>query len=137
MVLPNLIHPINITIEQWSEPETIYDDDFREPIQQAARAETKVVKGQPNWDLQSSANTTKGGIESEAAGYVLFRYIDLNAAGVTLKQQDRITKMGHIDTDVYIIGLRPTGHYPDQDGAALVKAFFTDRAPSRGVVEHQ
>jgi phosphoribosylaminoimidazole (AIR) synthetase len=95
------------------------------------------VKGQPNWDIQSSSTATKGGIESEAAGYVLFRYIDLSAAGVTLKQQDRIIKMGHIDTDVYIIGLKPIGHYQDQNGASLVKAFFTDRAPSRGVPEHQ
>lgn len=130
--MPNLIHPINITIEQWSEGETIYDDDFREPVQQAARVETKVVKGQPNWDLQE-ASSTKGGVEQDASGYVLFRYIDLNAQGITLKRQDRFIKMGHLDTDVYIIALKPIGHYPDQNGASLVKAYFTDRAPSRGV----
>lgn len=130
--MPNLIHPIDITIEQWSEAETIYDDDFREPIQQAARVEAKIVKGQPNWDLDEST-ASKAGAEQEASGYVLFRYIDLESKSITLKRQDRIAKMGHLETDVYITALKPVGHYQDQNGASMVKAYFTDRAPSRGV----
>lgn len=131
--MPNLIHPIDIHVEQWSEPETLYDDDFREPIQQAARTEIKVVKGQPKWDTKEGIEVTKGGVAETSAGYVLFRYTDLNKASIALKLNDRIVKMGHLDVDVYIIGLRPMGHYPDQNGASLVKAFFADRTPSRGV----
>jgi len=83
------------------------------------------------WYDDDRANPTRAGSESEANGYVLFRYVDLAAVSLSLKQGDRIVKMGTINTDVYITSLRPEGHYPDQSGPALVKAFFRDRNPSK------
>jgi hypothetical protein len=35
------------------------------------------------------------------------------------------------ELDVYVTKLRYEGHYPDQHGPGLVKAFFNDRAPER------
>ena len=64
-------------------------------------------------------------------GYVLFRRIDLDTAGITLQRQDRFSKLGHVETDVYIVRLEHTAHYPDQGGPTLVKAYFEDRGPSR------
>jgi len=133
MVQPNLIHPVPIDVEQWVEAETIVDDDFREPVQQAARAVVTTVVGQPRWGIEKGLQPTIIGAEAESDGYVLFRYKDLEAAGIELKTNDRFIKIGKIVTDVYITKLRPEGHYTDQGGATLVKAFFADREPSRGV----
>jgi len=133
VTLPRLIHPIDVTIEKIVKASTYYDEDAREPIQQAARAVPVVVKGQPKWTRQFGLDMEKGGARETAAGYVLFRKVDLDAVSVTLEDNDRITKMGHVECDVYVIRLEWTGHYPDQDGPSMVKAHFTDRRPSKGV----
>lgn len=131
MVLPNLIHPVPVIIEQWVAGETIYDEDTREPIQQAARSVRQTVNGQVSWTLKDDVIIAEGGTRLSADGYVLFRYVDLSAAGVTLQKQDAIKKIGWMDVNVYIIAMKPCGHYPDQNGASMVKAYFNDRAPSR------
>ena len=131
MALPNLIHPIDVKIQQLSTAETIYDEETREPIQKAARKATTTVKGQIQWGKSEDAQVAAGGVQMEADGYVLFRYADLKAKNITLELNDRFIKMGHVDTDVYIVGLQPVGHYPDQNGPSLLKAYFQDRQPSK------
>jgi hypothetical protein len=132
MAQPRLIHPVPVTIEQLDLAETIQDDDYREPVQQAARkAKVTSVKGQPRWEGSKELEFTKGGVQQKADGYVLFRYVDLEAAGVTLSDNDRFTLIGKQVTDVYIVQLQPVAHYSDKGGATLLKAFFMDRQPSR------
>jgi len=131
MVLPNLLHPVPIEIEQINRSGTIQDDDYREPIQQVSRNARVTIPGQVKWNSDERLNPTKAGAEDESQGYVLFRYTDLNRLGVTLQQGNRIVKMGTVDVDVYIIQLRPEAHYPDLGGPGTVKAFFRDRFPSR------
>jgi hypothetical protein len=131
MVLPNLIHPVTIIIEKLNTAGTIYDEDTREPIKQAAHAVPVPVRGQVSWDIKDEVVIGEGGTRLEANGYILFRYVDLNSAGITLSRQDRIKKIGWMDVDVYVVSLKPMGHYGDRNGASMVKAFFTDRAPSR------
>jgi len=140
MVLPNLIHPVPIVIEQIDKTRqednagqgSWFDDDFREPIQQAAHKAIVTCVGQPRWGDAQKLGASRTGPESEARGYVLFRYVDLEAQNITLQQNDRLLKIGKLDTNVYIISLRPEGHYSDQGGATLVKAFFKDRQPAKG-----
>ena len=131
MVQPRLIHPVPVVIEQFLPSQTIVDDDFREPVQHAARAAQVTVDGQPKWGADESSQPTRGGVEEGSDGYVLFRYKDLDDAGVTLKRSDRFVSIGGLNTDVYITRLRPEGHYTDQGGPTLIKAFFADRQPSR------
>lgn len=139
MVMPNLIHPVPIVIEQIDQERqednagdgTWFDDDFREPVQQAARAASIQCPGQPKWGSSSRLGASLAGAESEATGYVLFRYVDLEAKSITLRKNDRFTLIGKQATDVYIVSLRPEGHYTDQGGATLLKAFFKDRQPSK------
>ena len=72
---------------------------------------------------------TFSGIEQSAKGYVLFRMVDLlnhPSGPISLKQNDKFIKLGTIVKDVYIVGLRYSGHYPDQAGPTLVKAFYAD-----------
>lgn len=131
MPVPRLIHPVPVTVQQIDTGATIYDDDAREPIQQAARPVSKTLNGQVKWQSQFSGESTRGGTVEGASGYVLFRQVDLDANALVLQDEDRISRIGTRDTDVYISQLRPVGHYPDQGGHTMIKAFFGDRQPSK------
>ena len=131
MPQPNLLHPVPIIIQQLNKASTIQDDDFREPVQQALHNANKTAPGQVKWISEKDLEVSEAGTMEGADGYVLFRYVDLAARGITLQQNDRIIKMGTLDTDVYIVKLRPEGHYPDIGGPTLVKAFFKDRQPTK------
>lgn len=129
---PNLIHPINIEIEQISREETFYDPFTREPIQQAVRKETMVVPGQPRIRSGDELNMeSRGGDRPASDGYVLFRKVDLDAKGVTLGINDRITKIGHLAQELYINRLEWVGQYQEFNGPSLVKAWYVDRRPSK------
>lgn len=131
MTIPNLLHPVPCRIEQLDAAETIFDEDMRAPVQQAAREVVVQVQGQISWESEMKFEPSSGGPKERADGYVLFRFIDLNALSITLRQGDRFVKLGNIETDLYLAALEPTGHWPDQGGATMVKAHFTDRQPSR------
>jgi hypothetical protein len=135
-MLPNLLHPVLIEIEQISRATTIVDKDYNEPTQQAIRGPRKTCPGQVKWGMDERLRATLTGAEAESEGYILFRRVDLRARGIAeLKQNDRFTAEGaganRREVDLYITGLRFEGHYPDQGGPALVKAFFRDRQPSK------
>lgn len=131
MVLPNLLHPVPCDVEPLNRVATIQDDDYREPVQNSERGPLTTVPGQIKWGHDEKLMPTKPGAEQKSDGYVLFRLRDLSAQGLTIKQNDRIVRMGTISTDVYVVMLRYEGHYPDQGGPSLVKAFFKDRTPER------
>ncbi len=131
MPIPNLLHPVPIEIEQLDKGNTYYDDDAREPIQFAARKTKITVSGQVNWGAAMAADHERTGAVENASGYVLFRYVDLEAAGVVLQREDRFTSIGGVVTDVYVDRLVPRGHYPDIGGPTMVKAYFVDRQPAR------
>lgn len=131
MVLPNLLHPVNITIHQIVTADTIYDEDTREPIQHAARATATVVPGQVRWGAEQNYLQSEAGPQEQSDGYVLFRYVDLDAKGVTIRREDRLSFLGNRSADVYIVKLKPMGHYTDREGPTLVKAYFQDRQPNK------
>lgn len=131
MPLPNLIHPIDITLEQLDTAATIFDPDAREPLQAAARSTSVLLKGQPRWSSQKQLEVAGFGPADQVRGYVLFRYVDLNALSIVLKKNDRIIMQGQLVDEVYIVRIEPMAHYPDQNGASLLKAWFTDRLPAK------
>lgn len=131
MVLPRLIHPCTIQLEQINKASTVMDDDTREPVQKVTRKAVVSVEGQPAWSQDLGAEADLAGIVVRSAGYVLFRKVDLDAASVTIQLEDRIIQMGHVHTDVYIHKIEWCGHYPDQAGPSLLKAYFRDMEPSR------
>jgi hypothetical protein len=132
-VQPRLIHPVPIVIEQVDEANTNYDDHHREPIQQSKRKTSVTIKGQVRWAVPDDVELqiTIGGKQIQADGYVLFRFKDLTAASVTLKENDRFISIGGETVDVYIVKFRPMGHYPRAGGPTLVRAYFMDRTPIR------
>ena len=131
MVLPRLLHPIPIQVSQLDTSGTLYDDEAREPIQQAAHSSVVTLSGQVKYGSSREASFHLGGLRENERGYVLFRQVDLDAQSVTLKINDRIVKIGQIDNNADITRIEPTGHYPDQNGASLLKAYFADRLPSK------
>jgi hypothetical protein len=131
MPIPNLIHPVPIIVEKISRSTTFYDEDAREPVQFADRPVETKIDGQVKWFDENELAATKSGPAEGSSGYVLFRQIDLTAKSLELEQNDRFTKIGLRTTDVYVTALRPVGHYPDQAGHTMIKAYFADRQPSR------
>jgi len=131
MPIPNLIHPVPITIQQIDITETLFDEDYREPIQQSKRKTNIIVDGQIKWGMDDDLKMSRGGAQEKSDGYVLFRYVDLESASIVLRQNDRFIKLGTLEVDVYIIKLKPMGHYQDAGGPTIVKAYFLDRQPSR------
>ena len=129
--VPNLIHPVTVQIEQIQKGSTFFDEDAREPIQEAARSAVIEVLGQPRWTSSEELSVKRGGVVEGAAGYVLFRKVDLDAASVTLQINDRFKKIGNVDTDYYVIKIQPTANYDDQGGPAMFRAWFADRLPSK------
>lgn len=131
MALPNLLHITQILVHQIDRAGTIMDAQAREPVQSAARLPPVQVPGQVRWLTGDELRVNAAGPTIDANGYVLFRYIDLTIAGITLQENDRIEAQGHLTEEVYITRLMPCGHYADQNGATMVKAFFKDRKPAK------
>lgn len=140
MVLPNLIHPTLVVIERINTAATIQDPDYEEPVQVVDRSNQVTVLGQPKWRADKRLDAKAYGPDEESDGYVLFRRIDLQAAGVDdINRGDRFISIGIganlREVDLYVTSIRPEGHYTDQGGASLLKAFFRGRHPvhqSRG-----
>lgn len=131
MPIPNLLHPVPIDVVSIDSANTVQDDNHRESVQQSVTTSTLGVPGQVKW-FSEEMEVDAGGRKVKATGYVLFRYLDLTARGVTLKFNNRFTKIGNTICLVFVVGFTPAGHYPDQGGATMVKAFFNDRQPATG-----
>lgn len=130
MIYPRLLHPVNVQIEQINYSETIYDEDAREAIQQAARNSTVTIPGQVKYGSSKEQSYNTGGVQENERGYVLFRQRDLDGASVTIALNDRITQIGNIPHDSYISRIEPMGHY-SAFGHTLLKCYFADRQPAK------
>lgn len=135
-MLPRLMHPVPVEVEKLQRAVAPMDPDYAEPTQQAVRGPRITVPGQVKWGMDERLRATLTGAEQESEGYILFRRTDLRRVGlIEIAQNDRFTAIGTglnlVEVDLYVVGLRYEGHYPDQGGPALVKAFFKDRFPSK------
>jgi hypothetical protein len=135
VAVPNLIHPVRCVIRQTRKDVTSYDDDAREAIQKVARNKEVVIQGQPRFNRGAfgtgRANFTRGGQREDSGGYIVFRQYDLDTLCIELQAGDQVVQIGHMEVDMYIRRLQPTGHYTAANGASLIKAFIEDRAPAR------
>ena len=135
MPIPRLLHKTLITLRQQDKVNTMYDDDAREAVQIVKKAAEKKLHGQVSFAGAGRGakiqTYMRRGVETKAKGYVLFRFIDLDAHGIELALNDQIVQMGRMAVDYWIVMLTPEGHYADTNGATLVKAHFDDRMPAR------
>lgn len=124
MAKPNLIHPIRVIIEQVDQSGTVFDEEAKEPVRNVATKRVE-LEAQVKWFVAGDPKPEDAGVHLDARGHLLFRIGDLEDMNVSINRQDRITKIGKMVTeDLYIRGFAPNAHYPDQDGASLLKAFF-------------
>ncbi len=134
MVQPRLIHPIPTEIQSTAPATVSQDEGYREPIQTIGRSTTFTVPGQWKWFSDRELRMQKSGAQEGSDGYVLLRTVDLAALNKKVNRGDRIigygSGRGRVDLDVEVVRLRYEGHYPDQGGPALIKAFFADRQPA-------
>lgn len=146
-MIPNLIHPVPVTIQRMERAVTIVDPVAREPVRQVWRNDSGPGTGaslsleaQVNWNDGHIAKPTfpPGGAEEEWKGYLLFRVVDLVAAGVATEESDgtltvsiargdRIVRIGRRVVDLYVLYFRDVAAYPDQGGATLLEIRFNDR----------
>jgi hypothetical protein len=140
MSLPRLQHPVAIVISQIRLGVAEQDPDYRELVQSLKsspeRAPDITCVGQVKWNSSSTLVVTRIGDQTDVDGYVLFRYADLRAAGITqLNINDIFKSMGsganQQSAYIFIVKLEPCVHIPLYGGATMVKAWFKDRDPSR------
>lgn len=131
---PNLIHPVEITLERRDLGNTIYDEDTREPVRQLARKTEVPINAQMLWEMADSPEPNTGGIDLGERGYFLVKTSDMRAASLTIKQGDRVFVPDPITLgatiEVYVTRTRPMAHYPGL-GATLLRAYFEDRSPTQ------
>lgn len=150
MTLPNLIHPIPVHLQRQNRAATVFSTRAREPVRQLWKAgqgpgtgTVDVLSGQVNWSDGKirKPDLFPGGPEEKTDGYVLFRYVDLVAAGVATENADgtidsgilrgdKIVRIGRRRVNLFVLFFRDAGHYPDQGGATLLEVNFVDREPS-------
>lgn len=135
MPLPNLIHPVDVTIERFNASEMLMDADTRSPIHGArsASGDTVIIEAQIKIDDADMPDHGVGGDRLIQSGYILCRTVDMDnvlGAGQRLKKGDHIIAIGvNTGLDLYITKNQRMGHYPDQNGASLIRYYFEDRNP--------
>jgi len=133
---PRLIAPIPIYIEQIEPDQTAQFDPYtKEPIGDVARAPAIRVLGQFQPDKTDDPDASSGGVVLESKGYILFQYMDLVRAGIQIRRGDKVIQIGEglykEEVEFYIKGTRRAGHYARLKGGAFLKAWYSDRHPSR------
>lgn len=127
---PRLLHPVVVVLEQIDRAATVYDEDTREPVQQAARKAAISLPGQASYGSSKEHSLKPYGPEEGESGYVTFLARDLETRSIVLSVGDRITAIGKVEHDAYIGRLQPMGHYPEF-GNTLVRAYYQDRQPAK------
>lgn len=151
-MLPNLIHPIPVTIQRQLAAATTFDARARGPVRQLWKkgqgpgtGEGETIYGQVDFNnprKQYAPKLDPGGVEEKSIGYALFRVVDLIDAGMAtenesgtvtfgIKRGDRITRIGRRDVAFYVTYFRDVASYDDQGGATLLEVNFSDRNPDQ------
>lgn len=130
MVLPLRINEATFTFEQLNKPGTGIDSDFREPVSHKRRGARIEVLGQVSAMVHTLARLqrTQTGDAKPETMHAVFRPRDLVAAGVTIKQGDRLVKIAvngdGIDVSLIVIDVTKGSYLKSQGKHLLVHVNF-------------
>lgn len=150
MPIPNLIHPISVDIHRQDRSVTIFDRRSRAPVRTLVRrgeagstSESLDLEAQVHFDdgFINRPRFPAGGKEEHTVGYLLFRYVDLIAAGVVTENPDgtvtvgfaagdRIVRIGRRNCNYFVAWFRDVAGYDDVDELTLLEVNFADRNPA-------
>lgn len=111
-MVPRLIHPVTVVVEQIDPAAQVLDATFREPIGAPTKI-TRTLRGQVNTRRSQAMAPTPAGNDPAANsdGHVVFEVAALAAQGVTLRQGDVIVSEGGYSVRHRITRLEPHGTY--------------------------
>jgi len=137
--IPNLIHPIPVTLELLDHSQSVFNDTFREPVGGGARPIRYVLPGQV-FDQDEIHNAISSGLTPVVEGYVIFRVVDqLKFLPRRLQRNDRIIQFGkgaNVEpVNFFLYRLRRRGHYAN--GATLNMWWYSSQSPVRTDGLHQ
>ena len=129
--IPNLIHPIPVTVELLDFDQTVLNNRFGEPVGGAARPKQYVVPGQV-FDQDTINNSVASGLQRTVEGYVVFRVVDMQRIlPRRIQRMDRLVKFGTANlaevVDFYFYRIRRRMHYAH--GATVCMCWYSAREP--------
>lgn len=132
---PTLIEPIAVLFQQIDKAATTFSSGVsgrREIQNYVARTATASIQAQVAFgDADNKPNYTQLGVDEQAKGYLVIRYKDMAALGITLKRGDKIIKLGNLDVSYFLLHGNgdPAAHF-SSIGFSLLRLFFSDREPT-------
>jgi hypothetical protein len=132
-VIPKLLNPTVVEIEQKDETKTRYDHRRRTTTNYVARGQKFQLNAQVKWsmsDAGSRPEISQGGVDEQTFGYFICRQLDLNTLGKELKRGDKVVSIGGKEVTFYILRVEYGSHYGGD--FSLLKVIFTDRAGQDG-----
>lgn len=123
-MIPRLIHPVVVVVEQIDPASQTIDSVFQQPVGVPAKL-TRTLRGQVTTKRAQSLQMNSGGAEGTANsdGHVVFEKAALEAASVTLHAGDVIVAEGGVTVRHRITRVEPHGTYAGVHH--LLLAYFT------------
>ena len=123
-MIPRLIHPIQVLVEQVDVEATEVDPDFRESrsMQGATFQPGTCLAAQIRWGAKDEYRRSLGGDEYKADGHFTFLVDELARVGLTLHKGDRVSSVADQTMRYRITEIRPAGHYHGRH--YLIEAVF-------------
>jgi hypothetical protein len=123
-MIPRLVHPIDVLVEQVDSVATTVDADFREPVNAAGAVFRPPVqlRAQITWGTKDEFRRSPGGDEYQSDGHLTFLRAELDARGIQLHKGDRVEATADQTYRYRVVAVEPAGHYNSRP--YLVKAIF-------------
>jgi hypothetical protein len=131
MAVPNLIHPVTVTVQPLDRAGTISNGRRRAPVKVIARSTSVSFEAQAVYNATKRTAVDSGGLMERVDGYLVARKADLDALSYTPGLGDRIVTVGgQTGLKLYVTETEATA-YRDGDHTLWVIE-FDDRRPARG-----
>lgn len=123
-MLPSLIHPVWLDVEQVDQTLTQVDPDFREvkPGTPIVFGDPVRIRGQIKWGVADRYRRSATGDMNDADGHIAFLRVELERIGLQPQKGDRVTECDDSMNRYELVEVRPVAHYNSRH--TMVLAFF-------------